>query len=79
MATKPTVSSKKLAQHQAFHRMASKNFIAGIFWALGVTIGFSLLIAALGLISHYVNFVPIVGRFTSEVIDFVLSYNRTLR
>lgn len=69
----------KATERQAFHKIASKNFLAGIFWALGVTIGFSLLIAILSLISHYINFVPFVGKFTSEVIDFVLSYNKSLR
>lgn len=74
MDTKPQ-PYENVAQKQAMHRIMTNNFIAGIFWAMGVTIGFSLLIAILSLISHYINFVPIVGKFTSEVIDFVLSYN----
>ena len=69
----------KVAERQAFHKIASKNFLAGIFWALGVTIGFSLLIAILSLISHYINFIPFVGAFTSGIIDFFLSYNKSLR
>lgn len=79
MEEKNVQQYEKVAQRQRFHRIAANNFFAGVFWALGVTIGFSLLIAILTLVSDYVNVVPIVGKFTSEVIDFVLSYNRTLR
>jgi len=72
---KPTKTSKR----HAFNKIATNNFLAGIFWALGVTIGFSLLIAILSLISHYINFIPFVGAFTSGIIDFFLSYNKSLR
>lgn len=57
----------------------TNNFIGGIGWALGVTIGFSLLIALLGLLSDYIGLVPFIGSFVSEIIDFVLSYNKNLR
>lgn len=56
----------------------ANNFMAGMFWAFGVTIGFSLLLAVLTLLSGYVNLVPIVGKFTSDIIDFVLSNNRNI-
>jgi len=76
MESKHVEQYDKVTQRQTFRRVAANNFFAGIFWALGVTIGFSLLIAGLTLFSQYINVVPIVGKFTSEVIDFVLSYNR---
>ncbi|CAN5177681.1 hypothetical protein BH09PAT1_BH09PAT1_1080 [soil metagenome] len=69
---------EKASSHMSFSRMASSNFIGGIFWALGVTIGLSLLIALMSLISHYINFIPIIGKFVSEIIDFVLSHNPRL-
>lgn len=56
-----------------------RNFLGGIAWAIGLTIGFSLLIATLRLLSGYIDLIPIVGTFISDVIDFVLSYNRNLR
>lgn len=55
------------------------NFIGGIGWALGVTIGFSLLIAMLGILSDYIGLVPFIGSFISDIIDFVLSYNKNLK
>ncbi len=54
------------------------NFIAGVAWALGATIGISIIIALLSIFSHYVNFVPIVGGFVSKVIDFILQNNANL-
>lgn len=70
---------EKMSHRYSFRQIATNNFLGGIFWALGVTIGFSLLIALLSLISNYINVIPIVGKFVSDIIDFVLSYNRNLR
>lgn len=60
-------------------KIARNNFVAGIFWALGVTIGFSLLIAVLTLFAKYIDVIPYIGSFVSDVIDFVLSYNHNLK
>lgn len=60
------------------NRIILNNFIGGIAWAFGVTIGFSLLIAILTLISKELNVIPIIGTFISNIIDFVLSYNKHL-
>ncbi len=62
----------------SFKRIMANNFVGGVFWALGVTIGFSLLLALLTLLSSYINLVPIVGKFTSDIIDFVLSNNSSI-
>ncbi len=56
-----------------------RNFLGGVAWAVGITIGFSLLVASLRLLSGFIDLVPIVGTFVSDIIDFVLSYNRNLR
>jgi len=57
------------------------NFIGGASWALGATIGLSVIIALLTLIAHSVNFnlIPVVGSFASKVIDFVITNNQNLR
>lgn len=51
------------------------NIIGGIGWGIGATIGLSLLLAFLGLIAHYVNLVPVVGNFVSEIINYILTKN----
>lgn len=51
------------------------NIIGGIGWAIGATLGLSLLVAFLGLIGHYVNLVPLVGNFVSEIINYVINKN----
>jgi hypothetical protein len=69
---------EKTSQRISLHRIISNNFIGGVAWAVGVSIGFSLLIGLLTLFSHYINFVPFIGKFVSEIIDFVLSNNQSL-
>lgn len=69
---------EKSAKPRKIHQIITNNFIGGIAWALGVTIGFSLLIAILGILSHYLNLIPYIGRFVSDIIDFVLSYNKNI-
>jgi hypothetical protein len=55
------------------------NFLGGISWAVGATIGFSLLIALLSLIASKADLVPVVGTFVSQVLDFVLQHNQNLQ
>lgn len=54
------------------------NFIGGISWALGATIGLSIIIALLGLLIKHVNVIPYVGNFVGDVINFVISKNPNL-
>ena len=51
------------------------NFLGGISWALGATLGLSLIIALVSIAAHYVNFIPVIGKFISDVLDFVLKTN----
>ncbi len=59
-------------------KIFTNNLIGGLAWGIGATLGLSLLIAILGLLAHYVNLVPIVGNFVSEVINFIISKNPNL-
>ncbi len=54
------------------------NFVGGIAWALGATVGISLIFTLLALLAKNVNLIPIVGEFVSEIINFVLSHNTRL-
>jgi hypothetical protein len=55
------------------------NFIGGIFWALGATIGLALIFTILAFIAKNINFVPVIGSFVSQIINFVLSHNPNLQ
>lgn len=54
------------------------NFIGGIAWALGATVGLSLIVAVLGLILKNSSVIPYVGNFVAGVIQFVITKNPNL-
>jgi len=43
------------------------NFMGGVFWGLGATIGLSIFIAIL-VLSPYINFVPIIGSLSQILL-----------
>jgi len=51
------------------------NFLGGIAWALGVTVGLSAIIVIIGFILKNVNLIPFLGRFVSAILTFVLQNN----
>jgi hypothetical protein len=55
------------------------NFLGGISWAVGATIGFSILIAILTYLASHANLVPVIGTFVSQILDFVLKHNPSLQ
>ena len=59
--------------------MLINNFLGGIAWGFGATVGISVLLAIVGLLIKQVNLVPIVGTFLSEVLDFIFQHNQNLR
>ena len=54
------------------------NFIGGIAWALGATIGLALIIGILTLILKNVNVIPVVGSFIADTIKFIIAKNPNL-
>ncbi|MDQ5901082.1 MAG: hypothetical protein QG600_660 [Patescibacteria group bacterium] len=60
-------------------KIIANNFLGGIAWAIGVTIGLSLFVALLTFLSDSIGLIPFIGSFISDIIDYVLSYNRNLR
>ncbi|OGH37407.1 MAG: hypothetical protein A3B44_02045 [Candidatus Levybacteria bacterium RIFCSPLOWO2_01_FULL_38_21] len=48
------------------------NFVGGIFWTIGVTIGFALIIVFLSFIAKKIDIIPVIGDFASQVTSRVL-------
>lgn len=70
---------EKASQKLSFKQILWNNFIAGIAWALGATVGISIIFALMGILSKNVDFIPIIGSFVSDVIDFILQNNPNLQ
>lgn len=56
-------------------QMIVNNFIGGIAWGVGVSIGLSLIIPIMGIIFSKINLIPVVGDFVSQITSFVLQNN----
>jgi hypothetical protein len=65
--------------NQSKHDIIVNNFLGGIAWGLGVTIGLSIVLAVLGLLANAIGVVPFVGNFVSEVIKYLNQNNPHLR
>ena len=63
----------------SLHEIIINNFIGGIAWALGATVGISIIFTILGIIAQQINLVPIVGSFVSHIIDFILATNSNFK
>lgn len=70
----PFEKSSKLSKGE----IIINNFLGGISWGLGATVGLSLFFIALGIIAKEVNLVPFVGSFVSQVINYILATNHNL-
>ena len=67
----PYERSSKLSRSE----IVFNNFLGGISWGIGATIGLSLLIILLGIIAKEANLVPVVGSFVSQIINYILATN----
>ena len=50
-----------------FKDIIFNNFVGGIAWGLGATVGVSIVIAILSLILKNINLVPFIGNFVSKL------------
>jgi hypothetical protein len=47
-----------------------KNFIAGLGWMTGVTVGFTILVAAVRFLFNWIGGLPLVGEWLAEIITW---------
>ncbi len=57
---------------QSRKNLIINNFIGGLFWALGATVGLAIIVTILGLILQNINLVPFVGNFIADIINFII-------
>jgi hypothetical protein len=54
------------------------NFIGGIAWALGATVGLALIVTILTLILKNISLIPVIGNFIGDIINFIIQKNPNL-
>jgi len=64
--------------HQGKKQIFINNLVGGVAWGIGATIGLAIIIGGLGLLAGYVDLVPVVGDFISEIINYLISKNPNL-
>lgn len=53
--------------------LAGRSFVAGIFVALGATVGFALILVILGYILNTLGVIPVIGDFFTQLNEFIIS------
>lgn len=71
-----------MERHEEIHKTRKhiflNNFLGGVAWGLGATVGVSIFFAILGFLISKVNLIPFVGNFVSGVVTYVLNNNPNL-
>jgi hypothetical protein len=71
-----------MERHEEIHKSRKhiffNNFLGGIAWGLGATVGVSIFFAILAFILSKVNVIPVVGNFVSGVLSYILQNNPNL-
>lgn len=57
--------------HRGIKKIFIHNFVGGIAWGLGATVGLAAVLTILGFVISKVDIIPVVGEFVSEVIMYI--------
>jgi hypothetical protein len=50
------------------------NFLGGIAWGLGATVGLAIILTILGFILRAINVVPIIGNFATQINHYIQAH-----
>lgn len=71
-----------MENHEHIHKTKKEiffnNFLGGIAWGLGATVGVSIFFAVLAFLVSKINLIPVVGNFVTGVIGYILQNNPNL-
>lgn len=65
------------ASYKPFKKILLHNFLGGLAWGLGATVGLSILLAIIGFIFQQIDFVPIVGNFLQKLTLYIEHIDQT--
>lgn len=60
-------------------RILLNNFLGGIAWGIGATVGLAIFLAIFGLIMRNIDLVPILGPFITNIYNYVLDNSTRLQ
>ena len=64
--------------HSRLHKLLVNNFLGGLAWGLGATVGVAIFFAVIGFIGSQIGIVPFIGSFVADVIQFIADKNPSL-
>ncbi len=71
-----------MEKHEQIHKTRLQifinNFLGGIAWGLGATVGVSIFFAVVAFVLSKINLIPVVGNFVSGVAVYILQNNPNL-
>ncbi len=62
----------------SYKNIFTVNFLGGVAWGLGATVGLAIILTILGFLINKLNLVPIVGSFIAGLLKPVLQNNPQL-
>lgn len=65
--------------HYPIKKILIHNFLGGISWGLGITVGLAIVFTIFGFLFSQVNLIPIVGEFLTDIVSYVMKNNPQLR
>jgi hypothetical protein len=72
-----------MERHEYIHKSRKQiflnNFLGGVAWGIGATVGVSIFFTLLGFILSKLDLVPFIGNFVLKVTTYVMQNNPHFR
>jgi len=64
-------AQKHFNVERGLRRIMVSNFVGGVAWGLGVTVGASVLLGILGYFASNIGIIPVIGKFIQDLLTFL--------